>query len=84
MNWSSLAFSLAVLLGVLHVICGLFAMSGVANEKKSLLKSRLPVFFFWWPFYKDMYDEKAMRLCSVGQIILPLIAVAYALSSILK
>lgn len=80
MSWSSVAFIVAVLLGILHIIMGLIAMSCVMDEKKPLLSRRLPVFFFWWPFYKDMYDEKMKKLCSFGQIILPLMITAYALS----
>jgi hypothetical protein len=84
MSWSSAAFIAAVLLGVLHIIFGLIAMSSVVDEKKPLLARRLPVFFFWWPFYKDMYDKKMANLCSCGQIILPLMFAAYAISSVLK
>ncbi|PAV48676.1 hypothetical protein CK486_04505 [Pseudomonas sp. HAR-UPW-AIA-41] len=84
MEASSVAFYIGALLGLLYVGMGLAALFSVPTDKKHLISSSLPTFFFWWPFYKSMFDESSSKLRMLGAIALVLLILSYASSAALK
>jgi hypothetical protein len=66
---SSLLFGSAALLGLVYVGLALASMRHIPSEKKTLLSSRLPVFFFWWPFYRDLYAGSVGGLRAIGIVV---------------
>ena len=84
MNWPPLTLAAAVLLSVAYVLLAMAALFHVDENKKAILRGRLPVFFFWWPFYSDIYTGSARKLCIYGRVLFPLIVAAYILWAVLK
>lgn len=74
---SSIAIWAASLLGVLYVALGLAALSHIGEENKPLLSNRWPVFFFWWPFYGDLYRDSGSKLRLYGKLIFLMMVVSY-------
>ena len=75
----SLAIASASLLGVVYCIMALVSMGHIRRENKALLSRRILVFFFWWPFYGDLYESSAKKLRLVGVLIFIVIVVMYVL-----
>ena len=84
MEASSVAFFLGTVLGVVYVGMAIAALLSVPTEKKHLISSSLPTFFFWWPFYKSMFDESSNNLRRIGTITLVLLVLSHASSVALK
>jgi hypothetical protein len=83
-NWSSLALTTAVLLGVLYIFLALAVLSHIEQDKKSLLANRWPVFLFWWPFYGDIYSGSAKKLRLYGRVLFAAIFATYILWFMVK
>lgn len=80
MSWSSIAMAAGIVLAVIYIALAFSVVTHVDREKKPLLSSRWPVFFFWWPFYSDIYDESARKLRLYGQVLFTLMVMAYVVS----
>jgi len=70
-------FSAAVALGLGYVVLALFSLTHVRDEAKARLSSRWSVFFFWWPFYGDLYKESANGLRLFGGAVMVLLGVTW-------
>ena len=84
MEASSVAFFIGALLGFLYFGMAITALLSIPTEKKHLISPRLPTFFFWWPFYRSMFDESSNKLRRFGTITLGLIILSYVSSAMLK
>lgn len=80
----SLALVLAVLLSVLYTALAFIAFGRVKQEKKASLSDRFLALTLWWPFYDDLYDESARKLCLYGKFLFPVTAAAYVVWAVLR
>jgi hypothetical protein len=69
--------ALAVLLGVAYVGLALATLSHIDPSKKAALSRRWPAFFFYWPFYPDMYLLSAKALRIVGAVVAVLLVATW-------
>lgn len=84
MALSSLMMTLAILLSFLYVALAVVAFGRVKPEKKATQWDRLLALTLWWPFYDDMYDASARKLCLYGKILFLVIVATYIFSAIWK
>lgn len=74
--------TLAVLLSFAYVALAFVAFGRVKPEKKADQWDRLLALTLWWPFYDDMYEASARKLCLYGKMLFLIIVAAYALSAV--
>jgi hypothetical protein len=77
---TSYSLAIAVLLSFVYIVLALFSLGHIRTDKKARLSSILPVFFFWWPFYDELYTDSVGRLRLVGILIFLSMVVMYVLS----
>lgn len=84
MALSSLMFTVAVLLSFVYVALAFVAFGHVKPEKKAGQWDRLLALTLWWPFYDNMYEASARKLCLYGKLLFLTIVAAYVLSAVWK
>jgi hypothetical protein len=76
MTYTSLAFLIATLLGVIYVILAIIAYSHRTEEEKF---NQLLWTDMWWPFYDDKYHPEAKRVVLYGKLLFPIIILAWVI-----
>ena len=76
-----LAFAIAV--SIIYIFLGCIARSHVPPERKSDLSRSAPTYFYYWPFYGDLFTRAAIRLRSWGWFLFTVMVISYVAAFVL-
>jgi hypothetical protein len=78
MKITSILLVTALLLSFVYIVMTFVAWAHVKPEKRDKRGvNRVFALTLWWPFYEDLYDDAALRLCRYGKLLIPVITVLY-------
>jgi hypothetical protein len=80
MSLATLLFGTASVLAIAYIVMGAIAISHVEEERREGLHHRWPVYFFYWPYYKNLFAPTAHRIRLCGAVIFPILMIMYLLS----
>lgn len=81
---SSLVFTFAVIVSLIYIVLGFMARSHVSPENKDRLSKLAPVYFYYWPFYGNLFAPSAQGLRRLGWFLFPLMMIGYVLAVVLN
>jgi len=84
MELSSAFFATGALLSIVYCCMGISALLHIPKAKKHLIAESFPTFFFWWPFFGSLFDERANKLRGYGKLVALSMALAYTSSAVVK